>query len=98
MIAKTGSESAAGPHTGGKKVNPSMTNVNANTLSAPTAGLALAKVVILRHEIPLLLFETQNPPHSIHLKIKSNRFRGEIYFYMNECKKVGKNYRCKNSG
>ncbi len=40
MIAKTGSESAAGPHMAEKKVNPSMTNVNANTPFRPTAGLA----------------------------------------------------------
>ncbi len=40
MIAKTGSESAAGPHTGGKKVNPSMTNVNANTPFRADCGLA----------------------------------------------------------
>lgn len=52
MIAKTGSESAAGPHTGGKKVNPSMTNVNANTPFRADCGTGLAKVVILRHEIP----------------------------------------------
>ncbi len=57
-----------------------MTNVNANTLSAPTAGLALAKVVILRHEIPLLLFETQKSAAFYSSEDKSNRFRMGIYF------------------
>ncbi len=58
-----------------------MTNVNANTPFRADCGLAPAKVVILRHEIPLLLFETQNPPHSIHLKIKAIVFVGDIFLY-----------------
>ncbi len=68
-------------------------------LSAPTADWPLAKVVILRHEIPpFCCLNPKNPPHSIHLKIKSNRFRREYIFYMNECKKAGETYLCKTVG
>ncbi|NYY73953.1 hypothetical protein DMN57_19795 [Escherichia coli] len=66
-----------------------MTNVNANTPFRADCGTGPAKVVILRHEIPLLLFETQNPPHSIHLKIKAIVFVWGYISYMNEYKRRG---------
>lgn len=81
MIAKTGSESAAGPHTGGKKVNPSMTNVNANTPFRADCGTGpWLKLLSCDTKFPLLLFETQKSAAFYSSEDKKQSFSyGDIF-------------------